>query len=74
MTASLRKLTIAAERMGTGDFDHKVYVMSGDEIGALARAFNRMADQLGYRFARLEEDGQLLRAARTGSRADRPCG
>ncbi len=44
-------LTMAARRMEAGDLSQRVEITSGDEIGDLARAFNRMADGL----ARLEE-------------------
>jgi signal transduction histidine kinase len=44
-------LTAAARRMEAGDLSQRVEITSDDEIGDLARAFNRMADGL----ARLEE-------------------
>jgi signal transduction histidine kinase len=42
----LEALTAAALRMGRGDLGQRVDAASGDEIGALARAFNAMADGL----------------------------
>jgi len=36
----------AAERIGRGDYDHRVDIKSNDEIGVLAEAFNRMAGDL----------------------------
>ncbi len=56
-------------RVSSGDLSHRVEVSTHDEIGALAREFNRMADELhGMRSgleARVEERTQeFLRAAR----------
>lgn len=56
-------------RISSGDLSHRVEVSTQDEIGALAREFNRMADELhGMRSgleARVEERTQeFLRAAR----------
>ncbi|MEW6207322.1 MAG: ATP-binding protein [Acidobacteriota bacterium] len=42
----VESLTRAARRMEQGDLNERVEVRSGDEIGELARAFNRMADAL----------------------------
>lgn len=46
MTAPLRQMTLAARRMAAGDYDVRVEASSGDEVGQLARAFNRMAADL----------------------------
>ncbi|MDQ4055432.1 MAG: DUF4173 domain-containing protein [Actinomycetota bacterium] len=46
MTSPLREMTAAARRMATGDHAVRVTATSGDEIGELARAFNRMAEEL----------------------------
>lgn len=48
-------LTAAARRMEEGDLSARVSETSRDEIGALARAFNSMADRLG-RTERLRRD------------------
>jgi signal transduction histidine kinase len=42
----LRRLETAAERIAGGDFDHPVIDRGDDEIGQLARAFDRMRVQL----------------------------
>ncbi len=42
----VESLTRAARRMEQGDLSERVEVRSGDEIGELAQAFNRMADSL----------------------------
>lgn len=57
------------QRISSGDLTHRVEITTRDEIGALAREFNRMADELhGMRSgleARVEERTQeFLRAAR----------
>jgi signal transduction histidine kinase len=46
MTSPLREMTAAARRMATGDHSVRVAATSRDEVGELARAFNRMADEL----------------------------
>ncbi|MEN9933936.1 MAG: hypothetical protein RLZZ387_515 [Chloroflexota bacterium] len=40
------RLTQAAQRFGAGDLRVRATVSSGDEIGAMAQAFNRMADEI----------------------------
>ncbi len=46
MTAPLRQMTLAARRMAGGDYDVRVEATTTDEVGELARAFNRMAAEL----------------------------
>ncbi|KAA1425805.1 DUF4153 domain-containing protein [Nocardioides antri] len=46
MTSPLREMTSAARRMASGDHDVRVTATSRDEVGALAAAFNRMAEEL----------------------------
>ena len=46
MTSPLREMTAAARRMASGDYSGRVTATSGDEVGELARAFNRMAADL----------------------------
>ncbi|MBN1304670.1 MAG: HAMP domain-containing histidine kinase [Anaerolineales bacterium] len=46
LTSPLRALTQAAHRMTAGDLEQQVHVVSHDEIGHLAQAFNRMSSQL----------------------------
>ncbi len=46
MTSPLRQMTEAARRMAAGDYDVRVQASSSDEVGELARAFNRMAEDL----------------------------
>ena len=46
MTSPLREMTTAARRMARGDLSGRVVATSNDEVGELARAFNRMAEDL----------------------------
>jgi signal transduction histidine kinase len=46
MTSPLRSMTAAAAAMARGDYSRRVRATSGDEVGELARAFNRMAADL----------------------------
>jgi signal transduction histidine kinase len=46
MTSPLREMTAAARSMATGDYSRRVTATSRDEVGELARAFNRMAADL----------------------------
>ena len=46
MTSPLREMTAAARRMARGDYSGRVTASSSDEVGDLARAFNRMAEDL----------------------------
>jgi len=51
ISAPIRSLTLAAKRLGQGDFSQRVEFHGKDEVGELARTFNSMADDL----ARAEE-------------------
>ncbi|MBI2847072.1 MAG: PAS domain S-box protein [Chloroflexi bacterium] len=46
LSTSLASLRRETEIIASGDFDHRVGVTTGDELGELARAFDRMAEQL----------------------------
>ena len=46
MTSPLRSMTAAAAAMARGDYSRRVTATSRDEVGELARAFNRMAADL----------------------------
>jgi len=46
MTSPLREMTTAARRMASGDHAVRVTATSRDEVGELADAFNRMAEEL----------------------------
>ena len=47
MTSPLREMTAAAAAMARGDYTRRVRSTSKDEVGELAHAFNRMAEDLG---------------------------
>ncbi|MDQ1521078.1 MAG: hypothetical protein QOI55_2151 [Actinomycetota bacterium] len=46
MTSPLREMAHATDAMARGDFSRRVEATSRDEIGALARSFNKMAAEL----------------------------
>jgi len=46
MTSPLREMAEATAAMARGDYEQRVTATSKDEVGALARAFNRMAGEL----------------------------
>jgi signal transduction histidine kinase len=46
MTSPLREMAAAASEMAKGNYDRRVRSVSRDEVGELARAFNRMAADL----------------------------
>ncbi len=46
MTSPLREMTAAAVSMARGDYSRRVRATSNDEVGELADAFNRMAEDL----------------------------
>jgi two-component system phosphate regulon sensor histidine kinase PhoR len=62
----LQELTEGAERIAAGDYGRGVYAAGTDEMGMLARSFNRMSERLATQFAQLEEDRQQLRAILSG--------
>ncbi len=46
ITNPIKKLTEGVSHIGEGDFDRKIPVESGDEVGILAEKFNEMQDNL----------------------------
>ena len=46
LTAPIRQLTAAAHAISAGDLSQRVAMRSGDELGELAGAFNKMAENL----------------------------
>jgi signal transduction histidine kinase len=50
----LKAVQAATERLGTGDLDARAPEQGGDEVTAVARSFNRMAEELANRTRALE--------------------
>ncbi|HEX8791541.1 MAG TPA: HAMP domain-containing protein [Polyangiaceae bacterium] len=61
IVSPLEMLTRASRHIGRGDFDTRVDVRSRDEIGELARAFDKMRAAIADREHRLEAARQELR-------------
>ncbi|MBQ6989538.1 MAG: HAMP domain-containing histidine kinase [Clostridia bacterium] len=55
LTRPLGKMSKAARRMADGDLSARIRVRSRDEVGALARNFNHMADRLQENMRTMEE-------------------
>lgn len=51
----IRDLTLGAQRIAGGDFDHVITAKTGDEIQLLAEQFNSMAGALNESYANLEQ-------------------
>jgi signal transduction histidine kinase len=51
----LASLIKAAEAIAAGDYTHRVYVPNRDELGVLARTFNRMSQELNTRMNQLSQ-------------------
>ena len=51
----IQALQAGADRIGAGAFDQRIEIRSGDELEALAEAFNRMGAQLRESYGSLEE-------------------
>ncbi|MFN8543632.1 MAG: ATP-binding protein [Candidatus Binatia bacterium] len=54
ISAPVEELTRVTERLAVGDLGERSTVVAGNELGTLARAFNRMADALAEARDRLE--------------------
>jgi two-component system OmpR family sensor kinase len=57
----LKEVQSATERLGSGDLAARAPEYGGDEVAALARSFNRMADELGTRARALEASDKARR-------------
>ncbi|MFQ5808767.1 MAG: HAMP domain-containing protein, partial [Armatimonadota bacterium] len=62
MMRPIHRLVLATDRVRAGDFQSKAEVLSDDEIGKLARAFNRMAEALHDYRQEVEEKEAARRA------------
>jgi two-component system sensor histidine kinase BaeS len=57
----LKEVQQATERLGAGDLGARAPERGGDEVSAVARSFNRMADELATRAQALEESDRARR-------------
>lgn len=60
ITKPILAITNAAVQVEQGNLNHHVPVVSQDEVGVLAHAFNRMAQQVRDSFTAMEETNQAL--------------
>ncbi|NMD70276.1 HAMP domain-containing protein [Bacillus sp. DNRA2] len=60
ITAQLRKMREAAFEVARGKFDTKIPILSHDEIGELATAFNQMGRQLKFNMNALSQEKEQL--------------
>lgn len=60
ITAPLRKMREAAFEVARGKFDTKVPILTHDEIGELATAFNQMGRQLKFNMNALNQEKEQL--------------
>jgi len=51
----LRQLTVAAHRIGSGDYGYQVEVKGNDELGLMAAVLNQMSQSINFAYARQEE-------------------
>ncbi|MEA3157224.1 MAG: hypothetical protein QOK44_4813, partial [Betaproteobacteria bacterium] len=54
LVAPIRNLQVGAQKIGSGDLGHRIYVNSGDELQELAEQFNHMGAQLEASYSDLE--------------------
>jgi two-component system phosphate regulon sensor histidine kinase PhoR len=62
LTRPVLRLTVAASRLAGGDFDQRIDLPDGGELGVLADILNQMATSLGRLVQRVAEDQQELQA------------
>ena len=60
-TAPLRELHAAAEAVGHGDFSQRVSILSKDEFGELAKAFNQMTENIELSQSKLKHTVETLK-------------
>jgi adenylate cyclase len=61
MSGPIRKLEEGVQRIGAGEFDHRIAIHSGDELEQLARRFNEMAGELAVSKEKSERINRLKR-------------
>ena len=73
VTRPIAALAASVRRVGAGDFDTRVEVEGGDEIGMLGRAFNAMTDELRESRGKLvSANAELRRDLRADGRGPPP--
>ena len=65
IVAPLTKLTIGATKLGAGDFNTPLSLSSNDELGVLAKTFNKMGYDLQNLISRIKEQNLSLDAERS---------
>jgi class 3 adenylate cyclase len=61
MTEPIRRLEEGTERIGSGQFEHRIHIGTGDELQRLANSFNIMAAELAISQERQERIAKLKR-------------
>jgi len=61
MTKPIHLLEDGTERIGAGQFDHRIHIETGDELQRLAESFNAMATELAVSQERQERIAKLKR-------------
>jgi len=59
----INKLLLATQQVAKSDFNQKIKIISRDEIGRLAQAFNTMVQRLGEQRTQLESAKEIAEAA-----------
>ncbi|MCF8120138.1 MAG: HAMP domain-containing protein [Deltaproteobacteria bacterium] len=62
ITQPIHQLVAGAQEIGRGNLDFQVRTAAKDEIGALSRAFDEMAEKLRYNILQLEASNKELEA------------
>ena len=63
---AMNELGAAIRRMGSGEFDLRMYAGGSTAMTALGRAVNSAGDELAHRFSHLETERRQLRAILSG--------
>ena len=64
VTRPLAKLTAATNALSAGDYEHRVHIAAGDELGRLGDAFNAMAAHVAGSRAAIEQQRAAAEEAR----------
>jgi two-component system, NtrC family, nitrogen regulation sensor histidine kinase NtrY len=63
VTVPIQALAEGTREISRGNFDYRIGLQAGDELGTLVRSFNRMTEQLGEGRRRINEFTQSLEQA-----------